>query len=276
MADYSNHATIAAAGFPDMWDQVFERFKPFFTAATNITALQNRILAVPVFDQVPQILSLIVKALTNDYGAVLTLVLNGYGVQAMKIARSMFEAECLVHDLKTDPQAFQDYISFEPITRKRLYNLMNPGRQKTIDPDVLAEMNKDYAAAKPDFENKKGQLRQNWSNRKIRDRAKAAGLEELYHRPYHLASSMHHYDFQALVASMDPESDELGIEPAPSMRWLGEALSTAHGSLVRALDHYLDVAKIGFEEEMKNAKEECNAANKALIAVRSQKTARNV
>jgi hypothetical protein len=257
------------AGFPDMWDQVFERFKPFFTAATNLTALQNRILAVPVVDQGPQILSLIVKTMTNDYGAVLTLVLNGYGVQAMKLARSMFEGGCLVHHLKTDPQALQDYINFEPITRKRFYDLMKPDRQKAIDPAAVENMNKDYAQAEPNFVNGKGRVRQNWSDVTVLKKAKAAGLEDLYHRHYNLASSMHHYDFQALVASMDPESDDIGIEPAPSMRWLGVALSTAHGSLIHALDQYLDLAKIGFEEEMKAVIEEYDAANKVLIAARA-------
>ena len=259
---------LIAAGFPDMWNSVFQRFKPFLRGATKLTELQNRILAVAVFGQAPQVLSLILKTMTNDYGAVLTLVLNGYGVQAMKIARSMFEGECLVHHLKTDPQALQDYVNFEPITRKRFYDLMTPDRQKAIDPELVENMNRDYAQAEPEFVTSKGGVRQNWSDTTVLKKAKAAGLEDLYHRPYNLASSMHHYDFQALVASMDPESDDIGIEPAPSMRWLGEALSTAHGSLVRSLSYYLDVAKIGFEEEMNTAIEEYNAANKALIAAR--------
>ena len=113
--------------------------------------------------------------------------------------------------------------------------------------------------------NSKGRVKQNWSDETVLKRAKGQtyGLEELYHRHYSLASSMHHYDFQALASSMDPESDEM---PAPSMRWLGEALSTAHGSLVRALDHYLDVANVGFEDDMKAAVEEYVAASTALIA----------
>lgn len=258
-------------GFQEMWNPVFQRFQVFFKAANNLNALQNRVLGVPALGQASEIIRYILKTMSNDYGAVLSLVLNGYGVQAMKIARSMFEAECNVLHLKTAPQGVQDYIDFEPITRKKLYDLMTPDRQKALDPAWIENMHMDYAAAAPRFlRNKKGELRDSWCEVSLFKRAQAAGLEDLYHVAYGIASSMHHYDFQAIVSSLDGDSEEIAV--APSWHWLGEALSTAHGALVRSLRHYLDVTNIGFENEIRAAEEECDAVNKALVAIRDLKT----
>lgn len=259
------------AGFPEMWEEVFWRYQPFFTAAHNLTDLHNRILSAPTASQAQEAIRLIIKVMANDYGAVLVLVLNGFGVQAMKVARSLFEAECNVYYLKTTPEAVTDFINFEPITRRRLYDLMTSERQRSQDPRAVKEMHDDYAQVAPSFvKNKKRELWDSWCRDvTIFRRAQAAGLEGIYRTAYGMASSMHHYDFYAIASSMDRESgieNEVEVEPAPSRRWLGESLSTAHGSLVRSLAHYLELAQIGFEKEIEAAIGEYNVANRALIA----------
>src|SRR6266849_9014235 len=112
-------------GFPEMWNPVHQKFEPFFKAAKNLESLHNRIFQIYVPGEMEQLIGHIVKVMWNDYGAVLTLVLNGYGVQAMKIARSMFEAECNVHYLKSNPHAVRDYIDFHFINQKKHYDLMD-------------------------------------------------------------------------------------------------------------------------------------------------------
>jgi hypothetical protein len=69
---------------------------------------------------------------TNDYGAVLVLVMNGYGVPAMKIVRSMFETECNIHYLKSNPDAVRDYVDFNIIERKKIYDSMRTARSKAV------------------------------------------------------------------------------------------------------------------------------------------------
>lgn len=260
-------------GFPEVWDEVFQRYQPFFTAAGRLTELHNRILSVPSTSQAQETIRLIIKTMANDYEAVIVLVVNGFGVQAMKVARSMFEGECNVHYLKTTPQAVDDFINFEPITRKKLYDLMTSERQLSQDPKFVKEMHDAYAQVAPMFvKNKKGELWDSWCRDvNIFKRAQAAGLEGFYRTAYGMASSMHHYDCLAITSSMDIESgidDAVDVEPSPSRRWLGESLSTAHGSLVRSLAHYLAVAQIGFENEIEAAISEYNAANKALVTAR--------
>ncbi len=210
-----------------------------------------------------QIIAHIVKVMSNDYGAVLTLVLNGYGVQAMKIARSMFEAECNVHYLKSNPEAVKDYLDFNVINQKRLFDLMDTEQQNKIDPALVERMNTEYAVVAPRFvKNKKGELRDHWCEVSLYKRAVGAGLEGLYETFYNWASSMHHSDVAALVSSFDIKSQDTAV--APSFEWLDQALIAAHGSLVRSLSYYLEIANIGFEQEIDDLRAECVAVFKSL------------
>jgi hypothetical protein len=259
----SNPWPTVVAGFPEMWSAVYQRFKSFFTAAKNLESLHNGVFKVPVSGEMPQVIGRIVKLMANDYGAVLTLVLNGYGVQAMKIARSMFEAECNVHYLKSNQQAVKDYIDFNIIDQKSLYDLMDPAQKSTVDPARLERMNADYAGIAQRFvRNKKGELRDSWCEVSIYKRAQSAGLGGLYETFYNWASSMHHADIASIVSSYDADADDLHM--APSLEWLDQALVAAHGSLVRSLSYYLEVANIGFENEIQQLMDECVAVFKSL------------
>ena len=53
-------------------------------------------------------------AAANSYGALLTLVLNGYGQDAMKIARSIYETELNGFWLKNHPEDLDDFPRLQP------------------------------------------------------------------------------------------------------------------------------------------------------------------
>src|SRR5713101_5827374 len=112
------HPITVIAGFPEMWGPVFQKYKPFFVTVEKLVSLHNRVIRVPVEGQAQQVVGGLLHLMTNDYGAVLALVMNGYGVQAMKIVRSMFEAECNIHYLTKNPDAVKDYVDFNVIERK--------------------------------------------------------------------------------------------------------------------------------------------------------------
>jgi hypothetical protein len=173
-----------------------------------------------------------------------------------KIARSMFEAECNIHHMKTSAGALQDYIDFNVIDQKRLYGMLTSQEQSQADPAKVADMNADYARISPRFvRNRKGDIRDNWCAISLHKRAQAAGLEDLYQTFYGWTSSMHHGDLGAIVSSFNQETND--IETAPSFQWLEQALVEAHGALVRSLGYYLEIANIGFDEEIEALRKEC-------------------
>jgi hypothetical protein len=57
-------------------------------------------------------------AAANTHGAVLTLVLNGYGHDAMKLARSLFEIELNILRLKAHPKEIDDFLGYHFIQQK--------------------------------------------------------------------------------------------------------------------------------------------------------------
>lgn len=82
------------AGFPDFWQRAHDRFPLFFKAAGDLAPLQNEIFRKPVSEPLHKVLRHIAKIVSNSMGAVIVLVLNEYGNDAIKVARSMFSDGC--------------------------------------------------------------------------------------------------------------------------------------------------------------------------------------
>jgi hypothetical protein len=249
------------AGFPEMWNPVFQKYKPFFAAVEQLVSLHNRVIRVPVKGQALEVVGRLLHLMTNDYGAVLALVMNGYGVQAMKIVRSMFEAECNIHYLKNNPDAINDYVDFNIIERKDLYDLMDDEQKSKLDPADVASMLAEYDAIVPRF-TKNGKIRRDWFEKTLYQRAEAAGLKELYVTIYRWTCSMHHADFSSIVYSHDARAGDLSM--APSDAWLDQALVNAHGSFLRALHYYIDMINVSFESEMQELVTQYKEACKSI------------
>jgi Family of unknown function (DUF5677) len=252
------------AGFPQMWNPVFQQYKPFFAAVDQLISLHNRVIRVPVQGQAPKVVGSLLHLMTNDYGAVLALVMNGYGVQAMKIVPSMFETECNIHYLKNDPDAVSDYIDFNIIERKTLYDLMDDEQKRNQDPADVASMLAEYNAVVPRF-TKNGRIRHEWCEKTLYQRAEAAGIKDLYATIYRWTCSMHHADFSSIIYSHSAEADDLNVAPSPA--WLDQALVNAHGSFLRSLQHYIDMTNASFASEMQELvtryKEACKSIGAA-------------
>ena len=261
------HPITVIAGFPEMWGPVFQKYKPFFATVEKLVSLHNRVIRVPVEGQAQQVVGGLLRLMTNDYGAVLALVMNGYGVQAMKIVRSMFEAECNIHYLTKNPDAVNDYVDFNVIERKNLYDLMDDKQKSRLDPADVASMLAEYDAVAPRF-TKIGKLRREWCEKTLYQRAEAVGLKELYVTIYRWMCSMHHADFSSIVYSHDASADDLHM--APSHAWLDQALVNAHGSLLRALHHYVDMINVSLESEMQELATEYKEACRSIGAVNSE------
>jgi hypothetical protein len=79
------------AGFPEFWQKAHDRYPRFFEAADHLMPLVNTILAKPVGGQLQRIFHYMTAIASNSLGSLITLALNGYGHDAVRIARGMFE-----------------------------------------------------------------------------------------------------------------------------------------------------------------------------------------
>ncbi len=244
------------AGFPEFWQQVYDTYPLFFAAAERLASLQNKILRKPVREALPKLLRRIAITVSNSFGAVITLALNGYGNDAMKIARGMFEAELTAAHLRNHPEGVQDYMDFQFVSEKRMLDYLKdfaPEMLSRIPSERVAEVEQRFEAVSPRF---RGQNR--WTKKTIREMAQDAGLIQPYLTVYSWASSMHHLDVIGLSTQVARETFDVDV--APSQEWLDLALLTGHGAVIHTLSHLDEAAGLGMDREIQAAVEEFKKA----------------
>jgi hypothetical protein len=97
----------------------------------------------------------------NSNGAVLAVATAGYGNDAAKIVRSMFEGAVTIAYLRKKPKLVLDYIDYHKVKLWEAYLkevVKDPDLAKWLGKERVAEMRKDNEAARPRFLNKNKDL----------------------------------------------------------------------------------------------------------------------
>ena len=79
-------------GFPNFQKRAFQTLGPLLVAARSFIRIGREMTRAPVSGHLPDIAKQIVQTVANSMESVLVLVVNGCGVDALKVARTMFEA----------------------------------------------------------------------------------------------------------------------------------------------------------------------------------------
>jgi hypothetical protein len=238
-------------GFSEFRSRIYQKYPVAFEKCKELVHVANEFWNKPVSSPYPHLIGRICCIVCNSLGGLVILVLNGYGNDAVKIARGMFEAAVTVGYLKRHPEPFQDYWDFHWIRHKRSYELMvklAPQHARKISEDKIAETERNYAAVVDRFRNKDKKVRRRWSKVSFREMTEEVGMGELYSTFYNWASSMIHLDIGGI--SLQVERETMEVDLAPSERWLEEALVIGHGSAVKVLTDYNEMAKLGLEKEV--------------------------
>jgi len=164
------------AGFPNMWEAVHDKYRLFFEAAAKMERLVNEMTSQPVSGQLAGVVRRLVFASSNTMGAMLTLILNGYGHDAMKLARSIYEAEINIQWLKKYPEEVTDYLDFNIIQQKELFDAMDEEQQQAVPVERRERLQAEYAEALQRFGTGKSKTRprNEWCATTFYERAKAA------------------------------------------------------------------------------------------------------
>jgi len=249
---------VEAVGYPEFWQQVHDRFPAVFKAIHDLHPLQRAIFLKPVSEPLHKVIRHLAKMTVNSLGALTTLVLNGYGNDAMKIARGMFEAAVNVCYLQKHPGELDDFFDYYWVRKYRLAKSIertDPATHAAHVTDVaknMAEFNK----VKHRYEDKKGKLRGSWSIKSIAKRAADVGMGDHYETFYSWASSMHHGD----ISGMADQAEGNDVVVAPSFEWINIALITGHMAVLRCIGAYNEVASLGMESNIQKAMDDFLAA----------------
>lgn len=253
------------AGFPEFWSPVYRRYKGFFDCAHLLAPIVSEMFMAPVSGTLLLTIGRLVAAAANSYGALLTLVLNGYGMDAMKIARSIYETELNILWLKNHPEDLTDFLDYNIIQQKQLYDEMSEEQQNAVPKERCDAMMADYHRVLPRFTSGRDTTRprNEWCRVSIYDRAKEAeqlwreqmaaeGIKDngisLYKTFYRHASSMHHMDIGGVIASLD---EDMNAIMAPSWEHLEDALVAAR-SVLTCVSMYDEMAGLGMGERIRS------------------------
>jgi len=249
---------IAAVGFPDFWQTAHDKFPDAFTAIREMISVQQELFQKPLTEPLHKVIRHIAKMTLNSLGALTTLVLNGYGNDAMKIARGMFEGCVNACYLQKYPSEIDNFLDYHWIRQYRWLKYL-----ETTNPSALtaraAEVNvikSEFAKVESRFKDKAGRLRGSWSSKSIGARARDVGMGDHYETFYSWASSMHHVDIGALTA----QADSKDVDVAPSLEWLNIALITGHMAALRCLGAFNEVASLGMDKEIQVAMDDFQTA----------------
>src|SRR5579884_926216 len=252
---------VEMVGFPEFWQKSHDVNAAAFTAIRNMNPIQEELFSKQVSERLHKVIRRISKMTYNSLGALTTILLNGYGNDGMKVARSMFEAGVTVSYLKKYPTEIDDYLEFYHILVKRQLNYLDaedPDRVKALSAERRAQIESEYARVRSRFTNKKGNIRKSWCTMSIFDMAKEVDREDHYRTFYVSASGMHHIDIGGIANQSEEESFDVDV--APSLNWIDIALITGHGATITTMTDYNEIAGHGMDiklviahEEFKNA-----------------------
>jgi hypothetical protein len=239
------------------------KIQAIFYCAHKLQPIAHEMFTTAIEGQLQIIVGHLVAAAVNSYGALLTLVLNGYGHDAMKIARSMYEAEINIFWLKSHPEDVNDFLDYNVIQQKQLYDAMDEEAQKAVPKERYDQMMAEYTKLLPRFATGRDNTRprNEWCRVSLYERAKEAEAYwqkemeadslkgqsiSLYKTFYRHASSMDHLDISGIIAHMD---DEMNAHMAPLWEHLEDAL-VATGSVLRSVSYFDEMAQLGLKERL--------------------------
>jgi len=240
-------------GYSEFWSKVYAEYKPAFDSvladshlvAEMLNAAQTKML--PSFEKVELAIYLLVSMTASGLQELLILAGNGAGVGAIKISRGMFESAVMAEYLRKNSLEVDDYLEYGRVLMWKRVQQYSDG----FTPEQIKETEDEYKRVKPRFTNKKGIVRNQWNKHSIRRMAVATNRADQYDLSYSIAASMHHGNFEGMLAHITAKDDAFSIEELPSMKWVMQALVSGQVYLFQALETLNTCLQLGFDEWLK-------------------------
>jgi hypothetical protein len=195
------------------------QLKPMLESSSALTLVGAEMLDAKVSEGLPFLAQQIARSVANSLGAVALLAANGFGIDGLKVSRTMFESAVTVAYLEKRPELAVEYIDYAWIFRKRYVELREKGgrgERGSISGANSAEIESNYLRVKARYEDRRGRIRNSWSKTSLRDMAKAIGLDTMYDELYPFTSCMVHGDIFSVIAGAG-NSAQVGLAPSTSL-----------------------------------------------------------
>jgi hypothetical protein len=223
-------------GHPEFWEQVYASFPKFFEVIFRAGDALNGI-TVRRYDNLEPCQKIIFNlGLLTGFSVMelITLVGNGFGLGAMKIARTILESSINEEYLRLYTGECDDYLEWHWVEQ---YKMLKYVQQNM--PEHLSELSeteqteRGFQDSKPRYLRKDGQLRGSWCRLDLGSRAAKTGFTEAYKLIYPFGSQLIHGSIGGLAMHFDGTHEGARISPPPSLNWCEQALVGAHMCLYR-------------------------------------------
>jgi hypothetical protein len=229
--------------FPEFATTVRAKYPHVFKAGSELPALSKAIFDKPVDGNMNKIVRALSKIIANDFGALLLLAENGYGIEAAKIARTMFEASVNIAYLRQHPEELDNFIDYHDLTNHKLYEHLKvfaPAAAAALPAADVEETRLKYEAIKDRYE-----VKTRWTRDDLSKRAEQVNVLPLYRMLYSTLSGLIHGDIRAIRFY----GTGMNVEMSPSMTWVPESLAIGHHAVLTSLDDYLKVSDVDAHDE---------------------------
>lgn len=223
-------------GHPEFWGQAYASFPKFFEvifrAGESLNGLtMRRYENVDSWEKVIFNLGLLTGFSVME---LITLVGNGFGLGAMKIARTILESSINAEYLRLFPGECDDFLEWHWVEQ---YKMLKYVRENM--PERLGELTdiegieRGFEKSKFRFLRKDGELRGSWCRLDLGSRAAKTGFAEAYKLIYPFGSQLIHGSFGGLAMHFDTTQASARLSPPPSLNWCEQALVGGHMCLYR-------------------------------------------
>jgi hypothetical protein len=99
---------------------------------------------------------------SNSFGALITLTLNGYGHDALRISRGMFEISVNAAYLQRHPEEVDDFLDYHWVNQRKRLDYMkqhDPEALRRLPAESISAVNTEYARVLARFADKVGKPR---------------------------------------------------------------------------------------------------------------------
>lgn len=220
-------------GHPEYGQQVHDAFPRFFEIAPRFTDSLNDLTgrAHPNPEPIHRVILNLGILTAISMFELVTLAGNGFGIGAMKIARTVMETAINAEYLRRFPAECDLYLNWHWVEQHKLLTYVREHAPELLPNLSAAEterVEREFPRVRAQYENARGEIRGSWCSLDLGARAIRTGFAEAFRLINPISSQLIHGTFGGLAKHFDLTADDRRISIPPSMEFCGEALSGGH------------------------------------------------
>jgi hypothetical protein len=228
-------------GHPEQWQQVQDTFPKFFEVMPRLTDSLNDLIGREHPNPEPyRIVILNLGILTAiSMHELVTLVGNGFGQGAMKIARTVMETAINAEYLRQFPAECELYLNWHWVEQYKLLVYARQHAPELLPNLAVAEVERverEFQVARVRYEKPNHELRSSWCSLDLGSRAVRTGFAEAFRLINPISSQLIHGTFGGLARYFDLTARDRRISIPPSMEYCAETLSGGHMCVLKMVE----------------------------------------